>query len=95
MSERPPTQLDDIKDMLDPGKVKSRLGTLTSLPEFGWRLIRLLGELLKSVMITNDELRKLNEEIVELHKEVSEMRTELQKLNEGEDEGEGGGPGER
>jgi len=91
--ERPPIFLDDIKDMLDPRQVKGKLNTALQLPEFGWRLVRVLGELLKSVMVTNDELTKLNDEMVELHKDVNEMKAELKKLNGEEEEEENHGEG--
>jgi predicted nucleic acid-binding Zn-ribbon protein len=75
-----PIFLDDIKELLDPQRVKERMGTLFQLPNLAYKLTRAVGELLKAVMITNEELKKLNEEVEKLHQSVAEIKPQLEDM---------------
>jgi len=75
-----PIFLDDIKELLDPQKIKEKMGTLFQLPNLAYKLTRAVGELLKAVMITNEELKKLNEEVQKLHQSVAEIKPQLEEM---------------
>lgn len=78
MNDKPmPIFLEDIKELLDPQRVKQKVGSVFQLPDLAYKLMRVLGELLKAVIATNEELKKLNAEVRELHKTVDELKLQL------------------
>jgi len=77
MKEPMPIFLEDIKDLLNPQKVREKVGNVFQLPNLAYKLMRVLGELLKAVITTNEELKKLNQEVKELHKTVAELKLQI------------------
>ena len=80
---------EDLKDFLDPLKLRKKIPQLINLPEFAATLLRLLTELLRAVTETNRQLVKLNEEAVRMREEIRMLRRELY----GEEKGDEGSSG--
>jgi len=70
---------EDLKDFLDPLKLRKKIGPIIDLPEVVRALLRILTETLKAVHETNDELKKMRSEIESMRQELSELKDLLGK----------------
>jgi hypothetical protein len=80
---------EDLKELLDPLKIRKRVTPILDMPWLVQSLLRLLSELLKATHEMELAVKETNRELRLLRQDVSAFRKELMQVLGGGYEGEG------